>query len=209
MSEQDQKNEERDEIIPTDEDGNPIKSKKNPPTDDKNNNPQDEIISDDDAGKELEKLRSKLAQCVEEKQKYLDSWQRDKAEFVNARKRDAETNANLQKYAKEDLISELIPVLDSFDMAFGNKEAWEKVDKNWRMGVEFIHSQLLAVLKNSNLEILDPVNQKFDPTRDEAISYQKIDDKSKDQIIVSVLQKGYKLNEKIIKAPKVIVGQVE
>jgi molecular chaperone GrpE len=152
-------------------------------------------------------LKEKLAVCLKEKQDYLDKWQRDKAEFLNARKRDAEDNDRFRKFAAENLVMELLPVLDSFNMAFGNKDAWEKVDKNWRVGVEYIASQLKGALENNGLKELNPVGQKFDPMLHEAVEFEEVSDESKNQIITAVINKGYSFYDRVIKAPKVKVGE--
>ena len=152
-------------------------------------------------------LREKLKKALEEKQEYLDRWQRAQADFVNARKRDADERQAFAKFAKEDLIAELIPVLESFDMAKSNKETWEKVDAGWRKGVEYIQSQFLKVLEGNNVREINPIGEKFDPMRDEAVSYEPTDDSEKDHVILEVIQKGYALGEKILKAPRVKVGE--
>ncbi|HEY4478245.1 MAG TPA: nucleotide exchange factor GrpE, partial [Candidatus Paceibacterota bacterium] len=77
----------------------------------------------------IKNLREKLKKALAEKQEYLDNWQRDKADFINARKRDEEAQKDFLRFSNENIITELIPVLDSFNMAMGNKEAWEKADK--------------------------------------------------------------------------------
>lgn len=157
----------------------------------------------------LKKLREKLKVCVAEKQKYLDGWQRDKADFVNSKRRDDEAQKEFIKFSNLNLISELIPVLDSYNMAMGNKEVWEKVDKNWRIGVEYIYNQLKKILEDNGLQEIDPIGKKFDPMQDEAIEYVKIEEEVKDHTVVSVIQKGYSLNGKILKAPKVRVGELK
>jgi molecular chaperone GrpE (heat shock protein) len=63
----------------------------------------------------------------------FSGWQRAKADLLNARKRDEEEKKEYIKFANERMIEDLLPVLQSFDMAMGNKEAWEKADKNWRI----------------------------------------------------------------------------
>ena len=98
----------------------------------------DSVVAEENAAAMIKKLREKLKKAESEKQEYLTGWQRDKAEFINARKRDQEDKQSFIKFANENLVSELIPVMESFDMAMGNKEAWETVDKNWRIGVEYI-----------------------------------------------------------------------
>jgi molecular chaperone GrpE (heat shock protein) len=174
---------------------------------------EEEFIPEDGEGntgtqKDIVKdLREKLKKAVQEKQEYLDGWQRAKADFINARKRDEESRKEVIKFAGENLITELIPVLESFEMARANKEAWEAIDKNWRMGVEYIHSQLLKILQDNGLTEIDPIGQKFDPLRDEAVSYEPVTDEKQDHVITQVVQKGYSLHGKSIKAPRVKVGE--
>lgn len=167
----------------------------------------DSVVSEENAVAMVKKLRANLKKALAEKQKYLTGWQKDKAEFVNARKRDQDSQKEYIKFSNENLLSELIPVLDSFNMAFANKESWEKVDKNWRVGVEYISNQLKKVLEENGVTELDPMGQKFDPMRDEAVEYTPIADALQDHMITAVIQKGYSLNGKIIKAPRVKVGE--
>lgn len=155
----------------------------------------------------LKQLREKLKKSEAERMEYLAGWQRAKADLINARKRDEEDKKEFVKYANEDLVGEILSVLDSFDMAFVNKESWEKVDKNWRNGVEYIYSQLLSVLERFNLKIINPVGQKFDPNHHISIETVSVTDKNQDGMIVEVIQKGYGLGDKVIRAPKVKVGE--
>ncbi len=114
---------------------------------------QDDIVMEDEQtpGDQVKKLRARLKKALEEKQDYLDKWQRAQADFLNARKRDQEEKAQFAKFAKEDLISQIIPVLEGFDMARSNKEAWDKVEPNWRKGVESLHGLLLKVMADNDL----------------------------------------------------------
>src|SRR3989344_1423176 len=86
----------------------------------------------------VKKLRERLKKCIEEKQEYLDGWQRTKADFVNARREEEKRLAELLKFAEVALIMDILPVLDSFDMAMSDKAAWESVSKEWRSGMEAI-----------------------------------------------------------------------
>jgi molecular chaperone GrpE len=92
-------------------------------------------------------------------------------------------------------------------MAIGKKESWEKVDKNWRVGVEYIYNQLKKVLGENGWKEVNPIGEKFDHNRDEAIEHVAVDDKKQDQVVIQVLQKGYSLNGKLLKAPRVKVGE--
>ncbi len=167
----------------------------------------DSVVSEENAQDTIQKLRADLKKARAEKQEYLTGWQKDKADFVNARKRDQESQKDFIKFSNENLLTELIPVLDSFNMAFGNKELWEKVDKNWRVGVEYISNQLKKVLEEHGVTEIDPTGQKFDPMRDEAVEYAPVTDEAQDHVVTAVIQKGYSLNGKIIKAPRVKVGE--
>ncbi len=182
----------------------------------KNENTDEEIISEDlddsvvaeeSVGETIKKLREKLKLALAEKQEYLTNWQKDKADFLNIRKRDKEERENFIKFSNENLIGELLPVIQSFNMAMGNTEVWEKVDKNWRAGVEHIANQLKGALENNGLKELNPIGEKFDPMRDEALEYVPVTDRNHDHKIITVVQKGYTLNDKNIVAPKVKVGE--
>lgn len=167
----------------------------------------DSVVAEESSAETVKKLREKLKKALAEKQDYLTGWQKDKAEFVNARKRDAESQKEFMKFANESLMAELTAVLDSFGMAFANKEAWEKVDKNWRTGVEYISNQLKKVLEENGLKEINPEGQPFDPMRDEAIEYEPVTDEKWNHVVTSVVQKGYSYNGRTLKAPKVKVGE--
>ena len=173
----------------------------------------DDIVPEEDSDharggetkSELVRLKEKLKKSEAQKQEYLDSWQRAQAEFINTRKRDEERNKEILKFAGEDIFLQIIPVLDSFDMAFSNKESWEKVSKDWRVGVEYIYSQLLAVLQNNGITQLNPVHEVFNPEFHEAIE-EVVGKKEDEGKVIAVIQKGYKLHDKVIRTAKVKVG---
>jgi molecular chaperone GrpE len=152
---------------------------------------------------------SELDKAKAERDEYLAGWQRAKADFVNAKRRMEEEMKSFRQLANEGLIEELLPVLKSFEMAFANKEAWEKADKNWRSGVEYIYSQIKSVLEQNGLQEIDPMGQRFDPNRDEATELTPVSAEADDNKIVAVVSKGYSLNGKLIVPPKVKVGHIE
>jgi len=172
---------------------------------------QEIVLEDEDESinpeAQIKKLREKLKASEAKAAEYLDGWQRMKADFVNARKRDEERAKEIRTFANEGLIEELLPVLDSFEMAMGNKEAWEKADKNWRVGVEYIYNHLLETLKKNGIEVIDPLGEKFDPKRDTPTETISTDNPDEDGKIVVVLSKGYILNGKEIRSPRVKVAE--
>lgn len=154
---------------------------------------------------QMHRLRDKLRECVKEKQGYLDGWQRSKADFVNYKKREAENKGEFLKFAREELITDLLPVLESFHMAFANKEAWEKVDESWRKGVEHIHTQLVQTLEGHGVTAINPLGEGFNPNEHTAIGTIPTKDASKQHKVAEVLQLGYRLNGKLIRSPRVKV----
>ena len=149
------------------------------------------------------KLREELKVVRKEKEEYLTGWQRAKADYVNLQKELDSTRLNISLIAKEKMARNLMPAMDSFDMAFTNKEAWEKVDKNWRMGVEYIYSQLMTGLSDSGVEKIDKVGVKFDPALHQSISAIPTDKEENDHTIESIVQIGYKIGDRIIRPARV------
>lgn len=191
---------------------------------DEENKFQDEVDTDagddvvfEDASENLapeikdrtDKLKVRIKELEKKNAELLDSWQRDKADFVNGRKRDEDQKQEFLKFAKADIISEILPVLDSFESAFKNKEAWEKVDKNWRVGVEYIQSQLMNTLVAHGLKVINPLGQTYDHARDEAVETIKVESEAEDNKVLEVMQVGYELNGREIRPPKVKVGHFE
>ncbi len=169
--------------------------------------PEDDIVNEEDAEPAIliKKLRDKLKKCSAERQEYLAGWQRAKADSINSRRRDEEEKKRFIKFACQDLLLDLVQVMDSFDMAFGNKELWQKVDQEWRKGVEMIHSQLLDLMKSQGLEEIKSEGVKYDPAIHDAVSNIETSDKAKDQMIDKVLHRGYKLEENVVRAARVSV----
>ncbi|MBI4155820.1 MAG: nucleotide exchange factor GrpE [Candidatus Zambryskibacteria bacterium] len=162
-----------------------------------------------DYQQKVDKLKARIKDLEKKNGELLDSWQRDKADFINTRKRDEEVKKEFLKFSKADIISELLPVLDSFESAFKNKEAWESVDKNWRTGVESIHSQLFNILSGHGLKVINPIGNSYVSARDEAIETVTVENETDNDKILDVVQVGYELNGKEIRAPKVKVGHYE
>jgi len=169
----------------------------------------DDIIIEENETVEgkVKKLKEKLNECLKENRENLLGWQRSRADFVNAKKENENKVKESFVYATGEFIEELLPVVDSFEMAFADKEAWEKVDKNWRIGVEYIYSQLLSILENNGLKQIDPTGEKFNPSFHTSMEMINTDKKKDDSVVMSVIQKGYKHNGKVIRAAKVRVAQ--
>lgn len=195
----------------------PAKRKKEVNIDDQldNENKEDIVFEEEPEGRsfggdseeKVKKIKGKLNKCLKENRENLLGWQRCRADFVNAKKENEEKTKQSFVFAKGELMEEILPVVDSFEMAFANKEAWENVDKQWRVGVEYIHTQLLRVLEGNGLKQIDPLSQKFDPNLHISMEVVDTKDKKEDDVVVEVIQKGYEVNGKVIRAAKVKVGR--
>lgn len=162
-----------------------------------------------DAKTSLKKLREKIKQLEKEKQEYLDLSQRTRADYANFKKEVETHKAQDRKYATRRFIEQLFPVLDGYDMAQGNKEAWEKVDSNWRMGIEYIFGQLRSVLESEGVTRYGAVGDTFSPELHESIELTRVASESEHDKITRVLQQGYRMHDTVIRPAKVHVGSYE
>lgn len=173
-------------------------------------NENDEIIFENEVIAEadtIKKLKEELKQCKKERQEYLDGWQRSQADCINIKKRFDDEKQSFIRFANTAFIEELLPVLDSFDMAFKDTASWESVPETWRKGVEYIHTQFHTILENHRVTVINPLNQPFDPNKHNSISMVPVQEPSQHNLIIEVLQKGYEHDGKIIRPPNVKVGE--
>lgn len=125
------------------------------------------------------------------------------ADFDNFRKRTRQEKEDLQRFATKSLLADLLPVADNFDRAMASMaEAPEQV----RTGLEMVQRQLLQVFEKYGVESLDPVGQPFDPNLHEAVMQEPAGEGTEPGTIVQVLQKGYSLHGKILRAAMVKVS---
>lgn len=153
----------------------------------------------------VKKLREDLKTCRKEKEEYLTGWQRAKADYVNLQKELDLARLNVAIFTKEKMLEKLLPALDSFEMAFSNKEHWEKIDKDWQDGITSIYQQLLSGLEKSGIEKIYEIEVPFDPSIHQSISVVPTDDEEKDHTIEKVLQIGYRIGERVIRPAKVTI----
>lgn len=155
----------------------------------------------------LKKLKEELKKCRKERQEYLDGWQRSRADYANLKIEEEKKRAQITEFTKEDLILQFLPALDSFDMAFANKEAWEKIDKNWRTGVENIYNQLISIFKENGIFEIGKIGVSFDPEFHQSVETIDTENKKEDGIIAQVVSKGYRMNGKVLRPARVKVSK--
>lgn len=151
------------------------------------------------------KLREEIKTLRKEKEEYLTGWQRAKADYVNLQKELDQARINISILTREKMVEKLLPALDSFEMAFSNKEHWEKIDKDWQDGITSIYQQLIGGLLNSGVEKIEEKDVHFDPNIHQSISIVETNDEAKDHTVERVLQVGYRIGERVIRPAKVTI----
>jgi len=155
---------------------------------------EEEFIPEDEAEEgesALKKLREKLKKAVEEKQEYLEGWQRARADFANYKKEEASMHGDKEERTKAQLIEELIPALDALELALKHEDS---------PTLKMIEKQFLDSLKRLGVERFGQVGEEFDPRVHEALVKQ-----SEDHIITSIERSGYKIGGTIIRPAQVVI----
>lgn len=155
-----------------------------------------------DVNKEMLKIDEEISRLTEENKVLDEKVRLAQAELINYRKRKDEETANILKFANQDLISELLPVIDNFERAIAsNSEESKFVD-----GVKLIYQNLMNILEKAGVEVINRVGEEFDPNLEEALVTDCIEDKD-DDIVLEVLAKGYKLKGRVIRPASVKINQ--
>lgn len=134
---------------------------------------------------------------LEEKTNLLDTLKRLQAEFENYRKRTDEQTSTRAKLASADLVTQIIPVLDNFELALKT----ECKDKSFAGGMKMVHDQLLAVLEAAGVIKINEVNIPFDPHLHEAVLQEESDKDA--NTVLEILQTGYKMYDRVLRHAKV------
>jgi molecular chaperone GrpE len=152
----------------------------------------------------LKDLQLQLKEKEKEAKENLDGWQRARADLVNKEKQIQTEKVEIYKNAAANLLEEIIPVLDSYEMAKKNKVAWESVDNSWRVGVEYIFQQLITVCENAGLRKVNvKIGDIFDVANMSAVEEVSTEDTSQDHTVSDIIQSGYELNGKLLREVKV------
>ena len=128
---------------------------------------------------------------------------RQAADLENFRKRSQREKDEARQFANQGLLEKLLPVLDNFEMAL---VAAGDADPAIRDGVQMIYDQLFAVLKGSGMEPIDAMGEAFDPNLHEALSQEETADVNEGTVVQQV-QRGYKLNERLVRPARVVVAK--
>lgn len=148
----------------------------------------------------IKRLRERLKKATDERQEYLEGWQRSRADFANFKREEALMNEHKEIRIKAGLVEDLIPVLDSFEMALKHAQTKE---------MNLVHKQFLDALRKIGVTYYGKVGDLFDPRTHEALREVSVEGADQDQKVVSVERSGYSIGEHIIRPAQVTVGVKE
>ena len=168
-----------------------------------NNN---EIHEEESKGKKCKKSKNdkQLEELQEKYDELNDKYLRLFSEFDNYRKRTAKEKIELSKTASESIMVDLLPILDDFERALQTMENKE-TDANYE-GVLLIYNKFKRTLEQKGLEEINAKDATFDTDEHEALTNVPVTDESQKGKVLDVIQKGYKLNGKVIRYARVVVG---
>ncbi len=152
-----------------------------------------------------EDLQKQFEELKKQKEEYLQGWQRARADFLNYKKEEMERIAGFMAYVNEELILKILPILDNFEIVENKLPENLKNEENVK-GILQVKIQLQDFLKNQGLEKIKTVGEKFDPNLHETVGEVEIKDKESG-IIIEEIQKGYKINGRLLRPAKIKVSK--
>ena len=150
----------------------------------------------------IAELEALLASARAEAEKMREEWLRARAETDNVRRRGQEDVAKAHRFGQEGFASELLAVKDSLDAALAVENA---TIESFKQGVEITAKQLDSAFEKNGIKAVDPVGQKFDPHRHQAIS--QVESDQEPGTVVTVLQKGYLISDRVLRPALVVVAK--
>jgi molecular chaperone GrpE len=167
----------------------------------------DELPQAEPGQDDLQALNKQLQEEQKRSAENLAGWQRAAADLANYRRRAEQEKNDLLKYGKSALILKVLPVLDDFDRALGTTPALRQEDEKWLDGILLVQRKLQAIMEAEGLRPIAAVGADFDPTRHEAVMQEDVTESDKDGKVTGELQKGYSLNDRVLRPTMVKVGR--
>ena len=154
------------------------------------------------ASQQNEEIQGLKNELEEQKNKFIRLF----AEFDNYKRRTSKETLEMRQMAGQEVIISLLDVLDDMNRAEGPMLE-SNIDKNTKEGILLIFNKFRKTLENKGLKAIDTLHSDFDVEKDEAISEVPVEDESMKGKVVAEVQKGYMLNDKLIRFAKVVVGK--
>lgn len=152
------------------------------------------------------KAKDELKNAEEKNKELHDKYLRLSAEFDNYRKRTLKEKMDLTKYASEEILRDLLPVVDDFERAYKNITAAEDLNAV-KEGMTLINNKFNEFLKQKGLSEIEAMHQDFNMDVHEAITKVPAPEEKLKGKIIDVIEKGYMLNDKVVRYSKVVIGE--
>lgn len=162
----------------------------------------EENVTDINSKLEEKKINDKIEELEKQVEEKEDKYKRLQAEYSNYMRRTQEEKQTIGIFANEKIITELIPVIDSMERAM---DACADKEDDMYKGIELVHKQLIDCLQKFEVEEINALNEDFDPNLHLAVMQESVDGVEPNKVVM-VLQKGYKLNTKVIRPTMVKVS---
>lgn len=178
-------------------------------TENSDNSAKEEVNKDSGEQEDIDeytKLKSEYDELQKSHEDLNDSFLRLNAEFDNFRKRTIKEKAEIIKNGGERVLLNIISLVDDFERALDSLHQSEDKDAMLE-GMDLIYSKFISFLKQNGVEEIKSVGMPFDADTFEAVTTVPAQDESQKGKVIDCIQKGYKLNDKIIRFPKVVVGE--
>jgi molecular chaperone GrpE len=178
----------------------------NPTSGSDSDNTAEPSASATEAEAAADKVVSEVRAIEEKLAEMQDKYLRLSAEFDNYRKRTLKEKMELSKYAEENILAKIIPLMDDFDRAIQHIDTAAD-DEAMKNGLNLIYVKFNEFLKQNGVTEIEALNSDFNVELHDAVAKAPVDDESKKGKIVDVILKGYYLRDKILRHAKVVVGE--
>ena len=162
---------------------------------------EENMTKTDELPNDVESLKTLLEDERQKAQSFMASWQRAAADFQNYKRRVEEERSETARFASAALIINLLPMIDDMDRALKNVDT-HLAGLTWVDGIRLIHRKFQAVLEMTGVQEIEADGQDFDPSQHEAVSQAP----GEENKVVAVVQKGYRLGDRVIRPAMVVVG---
>ncbi|OJX46209.1 MAG: nucleotide exchange factor GrpE [Chloroflexi bacterium 44-23] len=179
----------------------------------KSENPKPEDSSEENVEKlnvtegeelKIEDYEKNLEEMVKQSQEFFEGWQRERADFVNYKKRIEREQASLKNFVTSEIIKKYLVIIDDMELALKNQPQDQEC-ANWVTGVNLIYQKLISILEKEGVEQI-ATDGEFDPNVHEALTQVESTDHESGHI-VEVMRNGYRIGDRILRPALVVVAR--